>query len=83
MNHKSLVEWRTAAMGAHDCHHWEAWKHLPFELWPDAALASYLDGTGSEGAFNGGQPTAAELRAIVADAIGACEVIPTPKDQAP
>ena len=48
MNHKSLVEWHTAAMGAHDCHHWQAWRHLPFELWPDAALVSYLAGPDSD-----------------------------------
>ncbi len=72
---------RTAEMRDHDCHDWRAWQYVPFELWPDAAIVSYLLGTMWESAFDGHQPTATELRVIVAEAIGPCRVIPTKKDQ--
>ena len=60
---------------------WLPWQHLPFEVWPDAALISYLAGTGRwQSAFDGRQPTAAELRAIITEAIG-CTVIPEPEPE--
>ena len=77
-----MLQARTAEVRDHDCLSWEAWQHLPLECWPDAALTSFLLGTVWESAFNGAQPTAAELRAIVAEAIGPCRVIPTPRSNA-
>jgi hypothetical protein len=76
-----MLEARTAEMEAHDSLSWEAWQHLPMECWPDAALISFLIGTVWESAFDGVQPSAAEVRAIVAEAIGPCHVVPTKKEQ--
>ena len=78
-----MLQDRTAEVRGHDCHDWRAWQHLPFELWPDPALVSYLVGTVWESAFTGRQPSATELRAIVAEALGPCHVMPTPKDRRP
>ncbi len=77
---REAVHERTAEMRQHDTETWEAWQDIPFEMWPDAALVSYLNGTAWESAFDGSQPTATELRAIIAEAIGPFHIVPTPKD---
>ncbi len=66
-----MLETRTAELAAHDAHDWSD------------ALASFLAGTAWESAFDGHQPTAAELRAIIAEALGLCRVMPTLEDDPP
>jgi hypothetical protein len=74
MTRNRLVEMRLRDMLGFDClGDWEAWQHLPFELWPCGSLLSYLADTGQ--GFAGDQPTAIELRAIVA-AVTGCAVVP-------
>ncbi len=72
---------RMREMAAHDMLRHEAYMHLPFEVWPDEALLSFLANTAWESAFTGRQPTGAELRAIIAEAIGPCHVTPEAKDE--
>ncbi len=74
---REAVHDRTAEMREHDTETWAAWQDIPFEVWPDAALVSYLAGTAWQSAFDGCQPTGTELRAIIAEAIGPFYVIPS------
>ena len=64
------LEERTAELRAHDCDRFEAWGHLPFELWSGGALVDFLAGTGWAAEIDLDEPTAAELRAVVSLALG-------------
>ena len=79
---KAMVEWRMAEQRMHDCQHFAMFLDLPFELWPDAAVRSYMDGMGHEELLDRCEPTAAELRAILAFVLGEdITVVPEMKEQ--